>query len=319
MQNLMYDINILNGLFTEKDFDFLKNSNSYESNIDIRLKSAIKKRDKIIEYKTYISDNSSISKDTVDATENAFKSINEIIVSLYNLKENIQEIEKVILELIVKKENHSYSDKDLNSSISEIKQKINDFDSYSNKIDKIIFSNYIIVKSFFEKYYSTTFDDAPTMDDVNYKTESHLEKQDSSQDLGISDNLVLKISGKENKVYLPYYKSEILDYMQSYPDVYKTAQDVIDREYIVGLTFFTRHPVLARFRETYSLIHNREMKSVTDALKRALDLMFKYELNPAIIAGLKSEADLDLLLDCLDKKNLDNFKPFKIVFEYNPV
>lgn len=47
--------------------------------------------------------------------------------------------------------------------------------------------------------------------------------------------------------------------------------------------------------------------------------MFKYELTPAIIAGLKSEADLDLLLDCLDKRNLDNFKPFKIVFEYNPV
>lgn len=80
-----------------------------------------------------------------------------------------------------------------------------------------------------------------------------------------------------------------------------------------------KHPVIARFREAYSLIRDRESKSVIDAFKYAFDIMFKYDLNPAIIAACKTQEQFENYLSCLDRKKLDEFKDFEIKFEINPL
>lgn len=333
MQDILYDLDILNGLFTEKDFDFLKNSNSYEVKIDTQLQAASDKRNKIVEYISNFNDklnkNANIdpskAKESINIAEKAFKNINNIIVNLCNLKDNIQDIEKDILELIVEKESSYPSNDSLNNSIFEIKRKINEFDTFSNEVDKIIFSSSLVVNDFFNKCYSDNLKvEMPKSDPILKATYDAIEKKYSTHlsnhnDSEIKDNPVLRISEKDNKVYLPYSKSEILDYIKTYPNVYKTYDGVINREYVVDLTFYSKHPVLARFRETYSLIRDREMKSVVDAFKRAVDLMFRYDINPAIIAGLKSESQLDSFLDCIEKNDLESFKPFKIIFEINPI
>lgn len=318
MQDVLYNIGILNGLFTEKDFNFLKNSNSYETVINTRLQKATSEREKIVEYTTNLSSNPNKNanfqnSDAHGSADLAFKKINKIIVSLYKLKEQLEDIEKEILELIVKKESSIISNSELDNAVFSIKSKINEFDLFSKETDKVIYGDYVVVNYFFETYYEsdTTLDSTFNNDYNNKDTFSVVDADE------IVDNPILKISEKSKKVFLPYSKSEILEYVKTYPNIYKSCRDVIEREYIVDLNFYTRHPALSRFREVYSLIHDREMKSVIDAFKRAIDLMFKYELNPAIVAGLKSENQLDLLLDCIEKNKMDNFTPFEIVFEVN--
>ena len=88
------------------------------------------------------------------------------------------------------------------------------------------------------------------------------------------ENHVLRVSERDNKVYLPYSKSELSLYMEQYSDSYISYADVIKKEFILPLDYYMNHPVVARFRETYSLIKDREAKSVMDSLKYAFNFMF---------------------------------------------
>ena len=92
--------------------------------------------------------------------------------------------------------------------------------------------------------------------------------------------------------------------MEKYPKEYKSLEYVINKEFILPLDYYTKHPSLARFREAYSLIRDREAKSVFDALKYALNVMFKYDLNPAIISACKTEEALNFYIECLENKDL---------------
>ena len=50
-----------------------------------------------------------------------------------------------------------------------------------------------------------------------------------------------------------------------------------------------------------------------------MDMMFNYNLNPAIIAGCKSRNQLENYLDCLKNNKLSNFNDFEIKFEVAPM
>ena len=121
------------------------------------------------------------------------------------------------------------------------------------------------------------------------------------------------------KVFLPYTKHEISLYLEQYPNSYTSYQDVIEKEFVLSLDYYMKHPVVARFREAYSLIRDRESKSVIDAFKFALDNMFRYELNPVIIAACKTQEQLEHYLNCLEKNKLEDFKDFEIKFEVAPL
>ena len=46
--------------------------------------------------------------------------------------------------------------------------------------------------------------------------------------------------------------------------------------------------------------------------------MFRYEINPAIIAACKTQSQFEIYLENMEKKTLENFKEFVIHFEMNP-
>ena len=74
----------------------------------------------------------------------------------------------------------------------------------------------------------------------------------------------------------------------------------------------------ARFREAFNLIRYKEKSSIFSALDLGLELMFKYNLNPIIIAACRNLDELDIYLDCLDENELSDFKCFEVRFEVNP-
>lgn len=131
------------------------------------------------------------------------------------------------------------------------------------------------------------------------------------------DNSVLLISEKDQKAYLPYYFNKIEEIFMESNNKYKTLQDVVNTLYVLPLNKF-KNSSIARFREAFQLIRQKEKGSISKALDLALELMFKYDLNPIVIAACRNLDELDIYLDCLDKNELYEFPCFKIKFEVAP-
>jgi len=190
---------------------------------------------------------------------------------------------------------------------ANLKEKINSYFSIYEQIKNDIALSDVKIDSFVKE--------------INYLDSSNLTETviEEPNKEGIQSNDTLIISEKDNKVFLPYTVSEIESYMEKYPKEYKSLEYVINKEFILPLDYYTKHPSLARFREAYSLIRDREAKSVFDALKYALSVMFEYDLNPAIISACKTEEALNLYIECLENKDLSKFNLFKIEFRLNPL
>ena len=315
LKDVLYNSKVLDGLFTESDFSFLNETDSEILKLNEYLKKQKISREHVINFVNQLensssADNSHISK---DATQ-CFELINQNIKDIYYLQELFQDLEKQIVDCIVDSENGTIS---TTNSISEIKPKINSYFSQYKTIMEKAEANDEKIQALLKEL-NISIDD-PIADReviVNLGSTSSVHEIDNDD---ITDNLNLIVSEREGKVFLPYTKEEILGFMKKYPNDYHDSKDVIDQEFIVPLSTYTKHPTLARFREGYALIRDREMKSIMDAFKYAIDLMFKYELNPAIIAACKSEKQLDDYLQCLASNKLDDFKYFTIRFEINPL
>ena len=130
------------------------------------------------------------------------------------------------------------------------------------------------------------------------------------------DNNILVISEKEQKAYLPYKYTEVKKIYENPNYNYNSIMEVIQDLYIVPLNKFGNFSI-ARFREAFNLIRHKEKGSIFSALDLALELMFKYNLNPIIIAACRNLDELDIYLDCLDENELYDFKCFEIRFEVN--
>lgn len=141
----------------------------------------------------------------------------------------------------------------------------------------------------------------------------------NQEDLNIEDNNTLIISEKDNCVFLPYTVDELNSYLTSFPSDYSSLTSVINKEFVLPLNYFSKHPSLARFREAYSLMRDKEAKSVFEALKYSSNMMLKYDLNPAIISACRTEDTLNHYVDCLENNKLDNFNAFKIEYRMNPI
>lgn len=131
------------------------------------------------------------------------------------------------------------------------------------------------------------------------------------------DNNTLIISEKEQKAFLPFFYSEIEAIYETTGHKYKSLQDVINDLYILPLSRF-KNSAIARFRESFHLIREKEKGSITKALDLGLELMFKYELNPIVISACRNLDELDIYLDCLEENELYDFTCFEIKFEIMP-
>lgn len=132
------------------------------------------------------------------------------------------------------------------------------------------------------------------------------------------NNDTLLVSEKEQKAFLPFTFEELKQVKKRYETEQKLSyQQIIDDIFTLPLDNF-RFSSTSRFREAYNLIKNKEHGSFRDALSLGIELMFKYNLNPIIIAACRNVDELDIYLDCLDEDELSDFDCFKIKFEVTP-
>ncbi len=131
------------------------------------------------------------------------------------------------------------------------------------------------------------------------------------------DKDILIISEKDQKAYLPYKYKDVEEIYNKNKDIYSSIDDVINKKYILPLNNF-KHSISSRFRETVNLVIKKEHGSFLKAIDLAFELMFKYNLNPIIIAACRNLEELDIYLDCLDENELFDFNCFKIRFEVTP-
>ena len=121
-----------------------------------------------------------------------------------------------------------------------------------------------------------------------------------------------------NKVFLPYKVNELYEYLKKYPEDYKSLSDVVNQEYIIPLDNF-KNQTTSRFRETYCLMRDIELKSIIESFKKAVQIMFNSKLNPAVISACKSVEQLDKYIYCIGHNCLEEFKEFKIIFDVAPL
>lgn len=322
---LYKDLNFLKNYFTSKEFDFISNATIGGQTLDYLIDKETKIRDTIVNLINNLEknqENLEASQSTIDFVseiQNIFAKINENLQLLNTLKNDFLAISERTIDLLIHIESSNDDSSSYNSQIKEIRNMINMYSIENEKLQEQINNNNRLIDDFFKKdnvhKYLRIFNIEYTNELKHSRTLfSNIRSNDSFSDFP-EENHVLRVSEKDNRVYLPYSKSELTLYMEQYSDSYASYADVIKKEFILPLDYYMKHPVVARFRETYSLIKDREAKSVMDALKYAFNLMFKYELNPIIIAACKTQEQLENYLEALEKNKLDEFKDFEIKFE----
>lgn len=291
------------GILNSNELYLLQNFEANLVNINLKIAEQENKRNEVTCLFDTLSKTDSISK--IESKKDYSEEINNISEKFAKNIEKLNSLKSLLIDI-----NSGFISLSRNASSDEVainlKEKINSYFSTYEEIKKDIMLADIEVDRFVKRINS-----------LNGKKSEEVSEKIS--DGNIQNNNTLIISEKDNKVFLPYTVSEIQSYMEKYPKEYKSLEYVINKEFILPLDYYTKHPSLARFREAYSLIRDREAKSVFDALKYALNIMFKYDLNPAIISACKTEEALNLYIECLENKDLSKFNLFKIEFRLNPL
>lgn len=319
MINEVLKNNSLEELLSKNDFEFI---NSLEKNIDEIHQKISEQKNKRKQAITILKVlNTTDLNDSVitllNNTSDILNIINSNISSLYSIEVDLNNICQNFTNSYVPNLSKSNSD----SIFDSIRANV---DSYSNELSNFYTSfdqNNIQIDNFLKA-------NASIINNAIYQKSNNDNSSSLQNDfLGISsiddemhvDNPYLIVSEKDKKVYLPYKVSEVYSYLEKYPNSYSSFKDVIKKEFVLSLDYYTKRPAYTRFRESYNLIRDREGKSILEALKYSFDLMFKDNLNPAIIAACKTQEQLDDYLTCLDHNNLNAFNHFKIQFNVNPL
>lgn len=343
LKEMIYNSTYINELFTSKDFEFINEFDSEIAKLDNQIHIEEQKRDTIVNFINSLNDKiKSIPNEKILSVQVLLNEVNDIfdlvnnnIKSLCSMEKDIESLNSTIIDLLITVEQNSGSNELNSEQFSTMKQSLLNCSKKLDDTKKIIFVNDIKIDKFIKDRLSNINIEVT----VNHSHKSNkdisksiLEVLDDDQaknnilnsggtldiDSEIKDNDTLTISEISKKVYLPYTASEVTKIYNSYSDNFTSCQDVINKEFILPLDNFLKHPSIARFRESYSLVRNRETNSLIDSLKYSFDLMFNYNLNPAIIAACKSKKELDSYLEALNKNDLDSFKSFKIKYELNP-
>lgn len=311
--------------FSEENLNFLKNMNEELSKIEMLLEKNQSKEEKYSLFLTALTtkDFSNTNKEYFLDVKNIYDLLEKNTALLKNLKSTLSALSTKLLALVLS---------DTNSNTPELVNEINNnLNCYIELLDEMktdFIQNNLSINTF-TSYHSTrllltTFDMdlGENLDEsINLispnSTTSQIDTSYSDM-VGTNENKVLIISEKENKVYLPYKKTELKAYMSQYPTSYYSYKNVIEKEFILPLNYFMNNPSMARFRETYSLYRDREATSIVEALKKALSLAFKSELNPAVIAACKTKKQLNNFILCLDENKLNDFSDFEIIYDVKP-
>lgn len=309
---LFYDFNILD--------NFIK------SNLISNLKAEKENIKQIINlYENKKSNLLAITTNMIEITDLMDeKKLENFYQTVSSLKDSFEHIE-VIQALASKLEKDlnetiSLYDKSLENNKDEIKANLVEYnkrrDELSNKIFEFENINTAVLNSAIELSLKVS---NKKLKKKNVLEKDTMIKKEIKVDIELEphDNNVLIISEKEQKAYLPFFYSEVKNIFQNSNNQYQTLQDVVDDLYIISLDKF-KNSSIARFREAFHLIRNKEKGSITKALDLGLELMFNYSLNPIVVAACRNLDELDIYLDCLEENELYDFNCFEIRFEVMP-
>ncbi len=128
----------------------------------------------------------------------------------------------------------------------------------------------------------------------------------------------LLISETSGKVVLPFLYKDIEREMRKHPNKYTCVESVIAKKYMKSIDYYKNAPVM-RFKEAFRLARKKENKSLVFAFDLGMELLFSYNLHPAIISACKTVDELDIYLDYLEDNQTGRFECFEIEFEIAPV
>ena len=143
------------------------------------------------------------------------------------------------------------------------------------------------------------------------------EQSNNTSEKEIYEDNTLIISEISGKVILPYDILALKHKLESPNNNYSSIDDIINEKYTLPISLY-KNPFIARFRESYKLMRNKEKASIKEAFDLGFELMFNYNLHPAIITACKNLDELDIYLDYLESGETDKFNCFKIKFEIAP-
>ena len=318
----------LEPLLNQKDFEFINSCNNEINKIDNLIQN---NEDRIDDLKAYIKECKSDSK------KESAKSISSLVKSniklLNELKDSLVNIKDETTSLLV-----SYDSSNLQDNLDQAKGLESKVDSYmklftkntdkisknDNEIDSFITKN-VASKIQLKSHVSSKNELNSTKSSTKSALVSgKIKAKDLASTLNITssifekNNNILLISETREKVYLPYTENEVNRYIEQFPNEYDSFDDVILKEYIVPISYYKRKPVVARFREAYSLLRDKEGSSIIEAMKFAFGIMFKGEINPAIISACQTKEQLEHYIELLNDNKLEEFSDFEIKYDVLP-
>lgn len=315
----------LEKIFSEENLKFLKNLNQEISKLDTLIEKNQIKDEKYSLFLTALSTKnySKTNKEYYLDVKNIYSLLEKNAKNLKTLKNILSNLSAKLLSLMLSNE-----EIDTKNQVKEINTTLNKYSELLDEVKPALAQNNIDTNTF-NRYHSTrlllTTFDMELGDDLDEEiTLISPQTMSASLDtpyaclINTNENRTLVISEKENKVYLPYRKTELKAYMSQYPTQYFSYKNVIEKEFILPLSHFMNNQSVARFRETYSLYRDREATSSLTAFQKAFSLTFKQNLNPAIIAACKTKKQLDNYLLCLAENKTDEFTDFEILYDMNP-
>lgn len=253
----------------------------------------------------------------------------------FNIILNYLEDLKTSLNLV--KENVSIIENDLdyiNQIIATITKEDNLLDINTLNLDKlnienILLNNTMKVQNFLysiSKFINLDFgmnkksDNIEAVSNVNNSVDKSatIKKEIKNVDNDKYKENTLIISELRGIVILPYRLSKLDEILKNNPEKYSNIDDIIKELYTVPFSLY-KSPSISRFREAFKLIHSKEHKSIKSAFDLGMELLFNYNLHPAIITACQSLDELDIYLDYLENGEPDKFDLFKIIFEVAPV
>lgn len=244
-----------------------------------------------------------------DASEYLSK-INKNIETYTNLLEQLESI-KANLDTIKYSETVSAItkyNKCLSSTTSQIMHSNTEIEKFIHSMSSIDISEYISIDAL------DKISEAPDSDEAVVAPKSTRKRRSTSK---LTDDTLI-ISEIDGTVTLPYKVTDLKRILRKNPEKYTSLSDIILDQYTIPLSNY-KVSAVARFKEAYKLIMDREHGTKKEALKLAVELFSNYSLHPAIITACKNLNQLDVYLSCLEFNELDDFRFFKIEYKSLPV
>ena len=322
-----------------EDEFFYKSLESKKTIIEKQLELQNQKKNMLFEYCNTIMNVISIAKNVENNWDDILTKLKETMEMLSINIQTLQSMKSKIVEIIQLVKQIRENDKTLEekkNNINTLQIKLEEYDKEeTEKFPKILDqtkeneelinqiiknTNTILAKeNEIEEKKKSQEQTITIKDEKNEKQEIQITPKIEQEQKNGQENLnnkTLIISEMEKKVYLPYYENDIKELMVKNPN--KTIQEIIEENYIVDIKKF-KNPITSRFKESYNLIRKKDHGSIAEAIELGMELMLNYSLNPAVIAACRNQDELDIYLDCLEEKELDQFDIFDIKYVSAPM